>query len=138
MWRYVPVCLAVVACMDCACSRSAQTYLDRGNHLFAQGKYAAAALEYRKSIAQNRRSGEAYYRLAITDLELNHAGEALVDFQRAVDLDPTNDMYRIQLANLSFLTYQADSSNQRLYNAVAQEAERLLQRNPNSFDGLRL
>jgi tetratricopeptide (TPR) repeat protein len=138
MWRYVSACVTLIVCFECACSRSAQSYVDRGNQYFDSGKFADAELQYRKSIAANRNLAEGYYRLALTELELHKGGPALIDLQRAVDLNPGSDMYRIQLANLSLVAYQADSSNPNLYGAVAQEADRLLKRNPNSFDGLRL
>lgn len=136
--RNVSACVALLICLQCACSRSAQSYLDRGNQFFDTGKYADAELQYRKSISRDARLAEGYYRLGLTELELQQPGEALVDLQKAVNLNPTSDVYRIQLANLSLLVYQANPSNQQLYDLVAQEAARLLTRNPNSFDGLRL
>ncbi len=131
-------CVALLIGLQCACSRSAQSYLDRGNQFFDNGKYADAELQYRKSISRDVKLAEGYYRLGLTELQLQQPGPALVDLQRAVNLNPTSDVYRIQLANLALLVYQANSSNQHLYDLVAQEADRLLKRNPNSFDGLRL
>jgi tetratricopeptide (TPR) repeat protein len=136
--RNVSAFIALLVCLECACSKSPQTYIDRGNQFFDNGKYADAELQYRKSIARDAKFAEGYYRLGLTELELQQPGLALVDLQRAVSLNPSSDVYRIQLANLSLVAYQANPSNQQLYDLVAQEADRLLKRNPNSFDGLRL
>jgi tetratricopeptide (TPR) repeat protein len=137
MSRTAWACAALMICVQCACSRSAQSYLSRGNVLFDKSEYADAELQYRNSISRDPRLAEAYYRLGLTELQLGH-GDAQGDLQRSVDLDPNNEVYRVQLANVSLLAYDLDPSDQRSYNLAAQEAERLLKRSPNSFDGLRL
>src|ERR1700734_424516 len=136
--RNVSACVALLVCMECACSRSAQCYLDRGKPFFDSGKYADAGLQYRKSISRDPKLAEAYYRLGLAEFQLQQVGEAFLNLQRAVGLNPTSGVYRVQLANISLLAYQANPSNQQLYTLVAQEADRLLNANPNSFDGLRL
>ncbi|HTW65197.1 MAG TPA: tetratricopeptide repeat protein [Bryobacteraceae bacterium] len=124
--------------MECACSRPAQWYVARGNQFFDKAKYADAELQYRNSIQRNPKFAEGYYRLGLAELQLQKPADALADLQRAVRLDTTNDIYRIQLANLALVLYHLDPSNQNLYNYVAGEAARLLKLKPNSFDGLRL
>lgn len=136
--RNVSACLALLVCMECACSRSAQSYLDRGNQFFDNGKYADAELQYRKSISRDAKLAEGYYRLGLAEFELQHVDQAFLNLQRAVTLNRTNEVYRVQLANISLLAYQANPANEELYTFVAQEANRLLKTNPNSFDGLRL
>lgn len=138
MLRTLSAYLALLVCLQWACDRSARAYIDRGNQFFDKGRYADAELQYRKSISQNSKLAEGYYRLGLTELELQRGAAALNDLQRAVDLDPASDVYRVQLANLSLLSYRLAPTNQKLYDQVARESERLLKRNPNSFDGLRL
>lgn len=138
MQRCLFIGVAVLALSLAACRRSGQSALERGNQYFEKGRFNEAELDYRRTIQKQPRLAEAYYRLGLTELELDRAGAALTDLQRAVTLTPGNDVYRIQLANLSLLLYRDNPSNQALYDYVAQEADTLLAKVPNSFDGLRL
>jgi tetratricopeptide (TPR) repeat protein len=133
-WVYI----VIISCVECACTRSAQSHLERANKLYDASKYADAELQYREGIAKDPKSAEAYYRLGLTEVQLQKLTAALADFQRAVALNPANEMYRVQQANLALLIYEADPSAQKLYDQVASEADRLLQQNAGSFDGLRL
>ncbi len=106
--------------------------------MFRQGKYADAQLEYRGSIAKNPSFAEAYYRLGLAEMQLDHGEAALAALERAVDIAPNNDQYGIELADLSLEAYQADPTATRAYDQATREAYDLLKKNPNSFDGLRL
>lgn len=130
--------IGVVACLQLACSKSPQSYVERGNGLMAAGKYADAEIEYRKSILKDPKFAEGYYRLGLLEYTLRHGTEALDDLQRAVDFDRGNDRYGIDLANVSIEAYQAMPNRNNLYEQAAQEADLLLKKDPNSFDGLRL
>ena len=44
----------------------------KGNRLFEQHKYAEASLLYRKAIQATPQYGEAYYRLGLSELELQY------------------------------------------------------------------
>lgn len=138
MRRVLLSVLAVAICIQAACTRSAKSYLERGNQYFDQGRFADAELEYRRSIQKAPRSAEAYYDLGLDEVQRQKEVDALGDFQRAVSLEPANEAYRIQLANVSLLLYRANPSAQALYDYVSSEAGRLLGKTPNSFDGLRL
>jgi tetratricopeptide (TPR) repeat protein len=106
--------------------------------MLAAGKYADAQLQYRKSISEDPKFAEGYYRLGVLEYQLKHGIEALDDLQRAVNFDPGNERYGIELANLSLEAYQAMPNRKNLYEQVAEEADRLLKKDPSSFDGLRL
>jgi tetratricopeptide (TPR) repeat protein len=136
MKRYIWLLAAV--CLQCACSKSPQSYLERGNRFMAAGNYADAELQYRKSILIDPKFAEGYYQLGLLEYKLRHGGEALDDFQRAVDFDPGNEDYGVQLANLSIEVYQLAPGRKSLYEQAAQEADALLKKDPNSFDGHRL
>jgi tetratricopeptide (TPR) repeat protein len=138
MSRRLWACLLLLLCVECACSRPAQWYVERGNQFFNQAKYEDAELQYRKSVKRNPKLAEGYYRLGLAEVQLQKTDDALEALQRAVNLNPTSDIYRIQLANLCLLIYRIDPANQKLYNYVAGEAARLLKLNAHSFDGLRL
>jgi tetratricopeptide (TPR) repeat protein len=130
--------VGLVVCLQLACSKSPQSFLERGNRLAAAGKYADAELQYRNSILKDPKFAEAYYRLGLVEYKLGHPGEALDDFQRAVDFDSGNESYAIEFANVALEAYQAVPSRTNLYRQAEQVAEVLLKKNPNSFDGLRL
>jgi tetratricopeptide (TPR) repeat protein len=136
MKRYV--CVAAVLCLEVACSKSPQSYVERGNRLMAAGKYADAELQYRESISKDPKFAEGYYRLGLIEYKFRHGGEALEDLQRAVDFAPGNDTYAVELANISVEAYQAVPGRKNLYDQAVQEADALLKKDPNSFDGLRL
>ncbi len=104
----------------------------------AAGKYADAELQYRNSISKDPKFAEGHYRLGLVEYKLRRGSDALDHLQRAVSLDPSNDRYGIELANVSIQAYQAMPNRNNLYERVAQEADLLLKKDPNSFDGLRL
>jgi tetratricopeptide (TPR) repeat protein len=104
----------------------------------AAGKYADAELLYRKSIVEDPKFAKGYYRLGLLEYQLRHKGEALEDLQRAVDFDPSNDRYGVELANMSIEAFQVMPNRNKLYDQPAREADLLLKKDPNSFDGLRL
>ncbi len=136
MKRYAWVAAAL--CFQLACSKSPQSYLERGNRFQAAGKYQDAELEYRKSVAQDPKFAEGYYQLGLLEFRLRRGLEALNDLQRAVHFDPANDRYAIDLANVSIEAYQVVPDGKNLYDQAAREADVLLRKDPNSFDGLRL
>lgn len=130
--------VAVLACLQFACSRSPQSYVERGNRMAAAGKYGDAEIEYRKSIQKDPKFAEGYFQLGRLEHQMQHGDQALDDLQRAVDFDRSNDAYAIELANVSIEAYQVVPTRRTLYDQAAQEADALLSKDPNSFDGLRL
>jgi tetratricopeptide (TPR) repeat protein len=136
MTRYI--CVAALVCFQVACSKSPQSDVERGNRFVAAGKYADAEIEYRKSVLKDPKYAEGYYRLGLLEYRLRRGVEALKDLQRAADFDPNNQRYAVQLANVSIEAYQVIPGQDNLYNQPAHEAEVLLAKDPNSFDGLRL
>jgi tetratricopeptide (TPR) repeat protein len=136
MKRFVWV--GVVVCLQLACNKSPQSYVERGNGLAAAGKYAEAELQYRNSLSKDPNFAEGHYRLGLVEYKLRQGADALDHLQHAVSLDPSNDRYGIELANISIQAYQVMPNRNNLYERVAQEADLLLKKDPNSFDGLRL
>lgn len=126
-------------CWQVACTRSAQSYLDKGNQFYAQGKYQDAILNYRNSLKRNPALAEAHARLAQAQLQQGQWPEAFSELRRAIALAPAREDLKIRLADWSLLAYSRDPQKPRaLYDVVAKTSESLLKKNPNSFDGLRL
>ena len=134
----VSLCL-LIAVLACGCGRTATQYIARGNQLFASGKYEDAEINYRNAIKKDPKSGEGYYRLALTLFRTNKAGEGYQTLRHAVELSPQNIPAKVELANLSLAAYaQSPKHPASFYNEAAKIADQLLASNANSVDGLRL
>jgi tetratricopeptide (TPR) repeat protein len=121
-----------------SCSRSAASYVDRGNSFYNAGNYSDAALNYRKALQKDLQSGEAYYRLGKTDLKLGDQQEAYRILSRAADLLPNRDDIKIELGNVCLAFYLADPQKPPvLYDRLTKISQQLLAKNSDSYDGLR-
>jgi tetratricopeptide (TPR) repeat protein len=133
----IVVLLSLVA--EFGCHRSAQYYLDLGNRLYAEGKFDEASINHRKSIASNSQGAEAHYKLALDELKLGQQAEAYNEFTRATKLAPTRDDIAVAFADFALVAYSADPRKPKLlYDQISGTANRLLRKDKNSFDGLRL
>lgn len=130
--------VAAVAVLT-GCGRSTAYYLSKGRELSSKQNYAEAALNYRKAIQKDSRSGEAYYQLGLTEIRLNMPRDAYQHLLRAVALLPGRDDVKATLAELSFNAYIGDRARPKIfYEQVMQLSDQLLAHNRESFDGLRL
>jgi tetratricopeptide (TPR) repeat protein len=130
---------ACVALWSTACSRSPQYYVEKGNQLYASGKYDDAVLNYRKAIQKKTSFGEAYYGLGLTAIKQNHAEDAAGALSRAVELLPENRDAREKLADIYLNSYLIDSSRPKFYyDRLKALSADLLAKDPKSFAGLRL
>jgi tetratricopeptide (TPR) repeat protein len=119
--------------------RTAHSYLDKGNAVFARGQFEEAALNYRKAVQKDPAFGEAYYRAALAELKQNKAAEALHDFEQAVRLMPDNQAARTDFTNLLLGAYIGDPKHpQFLYDRLVQFSGTWLKSDPNSKQGLRI
>lgn len=136
------VCLSVFVVSLVAlsgCNATKQSYLAKGDKFFAAGKYPDAALNYRSAIQKDAAYGEAYYRLGLTAIRLEHATEAYDALYRAVRLSPANSEAKIQFANVCLSLYLADRNHsQVLYSQIGTLADEFLAQNANSYEGLML
>jgi len=121
-----------------ACRTSKESYVAKGNKLFAAGKYAEAELQYRNAIQKNVQYGEAFYRLGLAELKLEKPSDAQRALVRAVQLLPDNIDAKEQLGSLMLQYYMIDPRHsQNYYNVVKQISDELLAKDPNSFEGTR-
>jgi tetratricopeptide (TPR) repeat protein len=144
-WR--STILIVLLLGGVSCSRDPDVvkkkYLENGNKYFDRGKYKEASIMYRNALKKDMRYGEAYYRLGLTSLELQQHVAAARAFRRAVELLPQdsaeNDDAKTKLADIYLVAYLANPrKSQPLQDDIKELATGLLDRNPESFDGLRL
>jgi tetratricopeptide (TPR) repeat protein len=136
-WLPATLCLALAACNSDPRAAS-RRYIDNGNKYLERGKYKEASLLYRRALAQDARSADAWYRLGLTHSKLALYGEARHDFARAADLDPANTDALVKLGDLDLAFYALDpKANQEGLADLKDVAARLLKRDKQSYDGLR-
>ena len=126
-----------------SCSRDpkaqAQRYVENGNKFFDKGKFKEASIMYRRALQKDLRFGEAYYRLGLTDLKLANYGDAARMLRRAVELEPANADAATKLADLFLLASTQDTAHAPdLLKEVTELSGKLLERDPNSYDGHRI
>jgi len=114
----------------CRSSARAREHLEKGNQHFAQKQLFSAEDEYRQAIQINPDFAEAYYRLGILQIQLEHPTAASQSLIRAVDLDPKSLDARLQLGELQLSSTQ--------YVEAREQAEAVLQQNSKSAGAHRL
>jgi len=117
---------------------ASKRYVANGNKYFARGQYKEASILYRRALAKDLRSPDAWYGLGLTNARLGELPEARKDFSRAMDLDPGNTDAVVQLGDLDLAFYLLDPPGSRAFLADLKEITgRLLKKDARSFDGLR-
>src|ERR1700730_2888633 len=106
----VPILVGLVACSRDPRAQ-AQRYVENGNKFFEKGKFKEASIMYRRALQKDLRFGEAYYRLALTDLKLQAYGDAVKMLLRAVELQPNNADATTKLADLYLLASTQDAAH---------------------------
>jgi tetratricopeptide (TPR) repeat protein len=123
----------------CGCSATKQSYVAKGNKLFAAAKYQEAALNYRSAIQKDAGYEDAYYRLGLTAVKLGQGREAYDSLLRAVQLSPSNVEAKKKFADVCLSLYLADPAHLQLfYTQIDNLADGFLAKNPSSYEGLKL
>ena len=132
--------LALVSLVSCSRDPNVvkQRYLENGNKYFDRGKFKEAVIMYRNALQKDQRFGPAYYRLALAELQLGRLPTALASLRRAAELLPasSNDHWD-SLVKISEL-YLTAKYDKKFVEEVEDTIKKLLQRDPNSYDGHRL
>ena len=63
----------------------------QANNLYSKGDYTASAKLYEKIIASEGTAPEIYFNLGNTYFKLNEVGRSILNYERALRLDPMND-----------------------------------------------
>ena len=126
-----------------SCSRDpkvqAQRYVENGNKFFEKGKFKEASIMYRRALQKDLRFGEAYYRLALTEIKLTAYGDAVRSLRRAVELQPDNSDAAVKLADIYLIASTQDKANTKEYLKEAKELSgKLVAKDAKSYDGHRL
>ena len=98
-----------------SCSRDpkvqAQRYVENGNKFYDKGKFKEASIMYRRALQKDLKFGEAYYRLALTEINLAAYGDAVRALRRAVELQPDNADAPVKLADIYMIAATQDKGN---------------------------
>src|SRR5260370_33479006 len=114
-------CLLLIA-SGTSCSRDPNViksrYLQNGNKYFDKEKYKEASIMYRTALQKDAKFGEAYYRLALTNLKMEQPVAAVNSLRRAVELlkpdqpEPTDAPERLADRYLEYLEESASREAQ--------------------------
>jgi len=142
--RYLIIALTALTLVSCNRDPNylKQKYLDSGNKYFEQKRFNEASIMYRKAVEKDRRFGEAYYHLALVDLELKQVSNAYQNLHRAYDLlkvgTPDADDTTLKLAEIMLMQAQSSKDATKLIAEVQPMVDGLLKRNPHSWEGHKL
>lgn len=132
----VVVCTAVLLS---SCRPSPEKLLATANKYHGNKQYKEADILYQKVIAKDKKNAEAYYREGLNLLAENQPAQAVPFFRRAVDLNPSNQDAESKLAEVYLMAYISNPERfKTLIPEITDLKNKILQRNPNSFEGLRL
>lgn len=137
------ILVLTLALFAASCNRdpkvARQKFLDSGNRYFNNGKYKEASIMYRRSLQKDMRFGEAYYRLGLCELRLGRPVEAIGALRRAIELQPENQDAAARLAELFLAAYSGNPNRpQQFIKEIEDLTKRILDKNPRSYDGLRM
>jgi len=140
--RNLLLIFAILAALT-ACSRdpdvAKRRLVEAGNKYFDRGKFREASIIYRKALQKDRRYGEGYYRLGLTEIKLGRLMEATRALQRACELEPGNEDAHGKLADLYLLFYLSDArSRPTVLRELNEITEQMEKRDPNAYDVLRV
>ena len=121
----VPHWFRLVAAMTClaaaasGCSRSAQSYLERGNAQLDKGNVDAAVIEYRNAVSKEPMFAPARLKLAEAYLRQGNGAGALAESVRAADLLPDDVEAQLKAGSLLLLARRAEDAKARADKALA-------------------
>lgn len=122
-----------------ACTQSPQKLVAAGNRYHDKHKYNEASILYQKAIAKDKTYGEAYYREGLNLLDTHDLVGASKFLRRAIDLQPNNVDAEAKLADIYLSAYATDPRKfKSLLPEIRDLDTKILQHDPNSFNGVRL
>ena len=133
------VVVLVAALLSAACGFTARRAFDRGTKLYEKGQYAEASIEFRRAIQKDPKFGDAYLKLGLTELREASPLAAADALRHAVALMPDRPEPKAELAQLYINSYLGNPGHfAGLYQQAAQFTTELLNKDPNSYYGLRM
>lgn len=116
-----------------------QKFLDNGNKLFDKGEFRQASIYYRRALREDATFADAHYKLGLTSIKLGNWADAIGSLQRSFTLNPNNSDAGAKLAEIYIVASNQDPKRAKQFALEIKDvSDRMLQRDPKSFDGLRL
>jgi tetratricopeptide (TPR) repeat protein len=137
--RPLPCVVLTCILLSGSCGFTARRAFDRGSKLYEQGHYDEASIEFRRAIQKDPKFGEAYLKLGLTQLKQANPQAAADALQHAVALMPDRADAKAELAQIyinAYLTNPRDLGG--FYQQASKFTTELLNKDPNSFYGMRL
>ncbi|HSU33786.1 MAG TPA: tetratricopeptide repeat protein [Bryobacteraceae bacterium] len=132
----VPLCTLL---LFTSCSQSPQKLIATANKYHDNKKYKEASILYRKAISKDKTNADAYYREGLNLLDQKNPVEARSFLRRAVDLNPNNVDAASKLAEIDLAVYSRNPEKLKSFLSEAKDlTAKILQVQPNAFDGIRL
>ena len=127
------------ALLAAGCGLGKQRAFERGVKLYEKGQYDEASLEFRRAIQKDANFGEAYLKLGLTEEKQGHPLGAIEALKHALALMPERAEPKAELAQLFINAYLAEPQKlPGFYQQASAFTTELLNKDPNSFYGLRL
>jgi len=82
----------------CFASSDAKSDLKEGDKVYAEGNIDGALIHFEKAVKQNPASGEAWFKLARTQMLNNQHSDSVKSYQKAIMLDQDNVLAFIGMA----------------------------------------
>jgi tetratricopeptide (TPR) repeat protein len=131
--------VSILCLLAVGCGHNAGYYLNTGAEHYAAGRYAEAAIAYRKAIQKDATLGAAYYGLGRSLLKMERLADAFDAIRQAVQRAPENMDAKRLLADLALTAYLSDSRHPKvLRDTLDHLAAEFLGQDVESFDGFRL
>lgn len=96
--------LLVLVCSGFATAQTSDALFSEANQLYKDGKYDQAIDLYKKIIAQDEISSELYYNLGNAHYKRNQVAPTIYNYEKALQLNPTNEDARNNLIFAKRLT----------------------------------
>lgn len=132
------LCLAFVGC-DSDPKVARQKYLETGDRYTKNGKYREAIIFYKRALQKDAKFAQAYYQLGNAEMKNGSPINAMRAYQRCVELDQSNIDAATKLAEIYLAAYsKSEQKPKNLLKEIETISKRLLDKDPKSFEGLRL
>ena len=131
----VPICAVL---LTTGCTQSPQKLIAAANRYHDRKQFKEASILYQKAILKDKTNAEAYYREGLNLIDQGDFGEAAKYLRRAVDLKPDNADAATKLSEIYLGAYATNKKLKNLLPEVQELDNKILQHDPQSFDGLRI
>ncbi len=96
-WSAAPALLALALLGAPAAGQTPEEIFERGNAAYEEERYGAAAEAYRTVLKYRIRDARVEFNLGNAEFRLGHLGAAILHYERAFRLDPTDPDIRVNL-----------------------------------------